>query len=514
MRSEGGCAAIYVRVSTEDQARRGYSLGEQTARCTARARQLGAARILRYVDEGVPGELWDRPGLSALRAAAEERRFELFVCVDPDRLARKLVHQLLATDLLERRRIRIEFVDFEWKATPEGQLFAQMRGAIAEYEKAKIRARTTLGRRAKARKGGLPHYTRPYGYRWERGCLVVDQQEAAAVRDAFRWFNAEPDLGYAALARRMQAQHPPRRGAWDGSTLARLLKNPAYAGELHVERYDAQGSHLNRFRPRGERIPYRRPKPPEQAVRVPVPALVAAGELEAAREKAAAISRNRGRPPGDFLLSRLVRCGLCGSPMRGKTQRSGGRTYRYYACRGGGRGGCGARQAPAEELEDAVWAEVLTWVSDPGGLARDLAAQHPEEVRGRLEEEGRQVRAMAGALDREEGRVWSAWRRGLVTETRFSEAVRDIARRRAALSRRLAGIEARRRGSGAPGAEAVAADELRRRVTTRLSDVAWPTRRAVILELLTEVEVRPGRLRIHARRSRGDDGPAAPAGAC
>jgi site-specific DNA recombinase len=173
-------AAVYVRVSTEDQARHGYSLQAQVEACRARAEALGASDVKVFADEGVSGALLARPGLNALREAVRSRAAALVVVWDPDRLSRNLSHQLLLTEEIEQARVRLEFVNFEWKSTPEGQLFYALRGAIAQYEKEKIRERTGRGRLQKARQGKLPAAFRPYGYDYDPGAslLVVKPEEA------------------------------------------------------------------------------------------------------------------------------------------------------------------------------------------------------------------------------------------------------------------------------------------------------------------------------------------------
>ena len=158
--ARGGCgfvrAAIYVRVSSEEQAQHGYSLDAQRHACRIRAQQLGATTMVEFADEGVPGTILERPGLTKLRQAVMRRDVDVVVIYDPDRFARSLAHQLLVTDEIERAKIRLDFVNFEWQNTPEGKLFYAMRGAFSEYEREKIRLRTSTGRIQKARQGKLP----------------------------------------------------------------------------------------------------------------------------------------------------------------------------------------------------------------------------------------------------------------------------------------------------------------------------------------------------------------------
>ena len=111
-------AAVYIRVSTEEQAVHGYSLSEQKEACCKRAKELGADEVLVFADEGVSGAVLDRPGLNALRDAVDSGQVECIILRDPDRLSRKLAHQLFLSEEFEKAGVRLEFLDFEGKTTP------------------------------------------------------------------------------------------------------------------------------------------------------------------------------------------------------------------------------------------------------------------------------------------------------------------------------------------------------------------------------------------------------------
>ena len=149
-------AAVYARVSTEEQAQHGYSLAEQKDSCKQRAKELGATEILEFADEGISGATLDRPGLEGLRDSIKEGIIDLIVLRDPDRLSRKLAHQLILTEEFEKAGVRLEFLDFTWQDSPEGKLFYNLKGAVAEYEREKIKERMIRGKNQKARQGGIP----------------------------------------------------------------------------------------------------------------------------------------------------------------------------------------------------------------------------------------------------------------------------------------------------------------------------------------------------------------------
>lgn len=356
-------AAIYVRVSSEEQTRSGYSLADQEERCLARARELGAVETAVYADGGESGSRLERPGLAVLREALAAGRHDLVVALDPDRLARNLYLQLALHDELRRLGVGLEFVTMDWEDTPDGRLFMQMRGAIAEYEREKIRMRTYAGRRRKARQGGLPcGPVYAYGYRYvhETQSLVVDPAQAETVRAMFRWAAyGEPALfpegrpGPGRIARRLNelgvAPCRPGTAGWHANTVRQMLRNRRYVGELVTFRTRVAGSR-------------RVAAPAEDQVTVRVPALVDPETFALAGERLEENGRrHQGRRRYPYLLSGVLICGECGRPMHGNLQRLRRRTQGlavpYYTC--SGRSGCGAPSVAAGPVEAAVWAAVV-----------------------------------------------------------------------------------------------------------------------------------------------------------
>lgn len=183
--------AIYVRVSTEEQAQKGYSIESQIALCKEKAK---TDEVLEYIDDGFSGEFLDRPALSRLREDLKAGLIDEVICYDPDRLSRKLMNQLIISEEIEKHA-KLTFVNHDYQKTPEGMLFYQMRGAIAEYEKAKINERMSSGRRRKALQGKVVRNPFMYGYDYnkEEGKLEINEKEAEIVRLIFDLFTRPND---------------------------------------------------------------------------------------------------------------------------------------------------------------------------------------------------------------------------------------------------------------------------------------------------------------------------------
>ena len=354
-------AAVYIRVSTEEQAVHGYSLSEQKEACCKRAEELGAGEVLIFADEGVSGAVLDRPGLNALRDAVDSGQVECIILRDPDRLSRKLAHQLLLSEEFEKAGARLEFLDFEWKTTPEGRLFYSIKGAIAEYEREKIRERVTRGKLQKARQGGIPVNFDVYGYRYDpaTGEVSLDDDEADVVRRIFRWFTQE-EIGIAGVANRLnELKVPTRRGKdfWHRQVVKQILSNPVFMGEWK----------------------YGKKRPPDEVITIAVPAIVDREIWQQAQDKLQLLRRRWSKKSSSYLLSGLLICADCGNTMGGAYLSWWGKRRRSYTCRRSRavsqKEGCRpAKTVAADLLERSVWEQLKAFFCDPLAVAREAAA--------------------------------------------------------------------------------------------------------------------------------------------
>src|SRR5438045_7002058 len=152
-------AAIYARVSTFDQEPENQ-LQELRRYCEARAWS-----VVEYVDRGVSGAKDRRPALDQLLSDAKRRRFDVLVCWRLDRLGRNLKHLITLLDDLQA--LGVSFVSLAEgidATTPAGKLQMHILGAIAEFERERIRERVMAGlHRAKAqgRRLGRPEVRIP-----------------------------------------------------------------------------------------------------------------------------------------------------------------------------------------------------------------------------------------------------------------------------------------------------------------------------------------------------------------
>lgn len=373
-------AAIYARVSTAEQAEKGYSLDTQLEECRRRAGELGAREVEEFVDDGYSGEFIDRPALSRLRARLAGGELARVIVYDPDRLARNLAHQLIVTEEIEKAGAELVFVSVAFEQSPEGKLFYSIRGAISDYEKEKIKERSLRGKRGKAAKGKIIADAKPFGYTFDRKVsnYAVNEAEAAMVRQMYAWL-VNDRVGTATICKRLNEQgipSPRLKKPWIVSAVYRLLTNPLYKGTHVAMRYKYQKVGLNK------RV--KTPRPEAEWIEVPVPAIVDAAVWEAAQRQ---LKDNKSQAKRNLkheqLLNGLVYCGRCGRKMTIAYAGNTAEPRSYYVCVSqrsntyiySGLERCDARRVPTEVLDGAVYDHLRQLSANPKQIRQYLAGR-------------------------------------------------------------------------------------------------------------------------------------------
>lgn len=330
-------AAIYTRVSTEEQAEEGVSLAGQEALCRERAAADGATDVELVTDPGYSGKSLDRPGI--------QRLLQLLPAVshvyvyDMSRLSRDLLDQLV----IERRMIAagvtlISLSDPVDHSTASGRMVGHVTSAVAQYQREQTAERTRMAIRQRASEGKYVGWP-PFGYEWERnawgestGRIVVVPEDARIMRELFERYDAGASL--RELAQWLQAEGVRgARGAcpWRPDNVGKLLRHHAYVGQVKCGDLIAKGLH----------------EP-----------IISAALWQRVQQR---LDRRRNIHPRsrDASLAPILRCGVCGGTIGVSVAGPKGRRYRRYQCVARTRVPCEQRHAgtsaPADALERVVW---------------------------------------------------------------------------------------------------------------------------------------------------------------
>ena len=344
-----------------------------------------------YTDDGLSGARLDRPGLDALRDAAEAGHIESMWCLSADRLARMYAYQVIVLDELARHGVSVSFLDTpKIEDDPQARLLTQVQGVIAEYERAKIAERYRRGKLWRSRAGEVIAWKPSYGYRRiprvgeRRAHLEVFEHEAAVVRRIFDDY-VHKDLSMRQIAKGLNydgISSPSGRAVWGVSTIARILRNEAYIGRVYANRTEAVLD--RRLAGKTRQVP----RPRDQWIAIAVPGALDEELFEAAQR----VSRDnsqwspRRAESGYWLLRGLVKCGHCAMSvschkMRGRN----GTFHRYYYCRnhdplraGGEHRRCPGRNIRADELDAFVFEQARDALLRPDVL---LSGEHAVSAR-------------------------------------------------------------------------------------------------------------------------------------
>lgn len=228
-------AAVYVRVSTDEQADHGYGLDVQRERCLAQVTAKGWTLVDVYQDAGVSGALPadQRPALARMLADIDAGIVDAVVVLALDRLGRKTRIVLDVTDRITDAGAELvsvkEAID---TTTAAGRLFRTMLAGIAEFERDTIIARTSAGREQRATRDGERGGQVPLGYRRaDDGTVVLDPAGADLVRRVFALRAKGHTLQSIADTMNAAGIATPRGGRWYPSVVNSVLGNRgAYVG--------------------------------------------------------------------------------------------------------------------------------------------------------------------------------------------------------------------------------------------------------------------------------------------
>ena len=182
-------AILYARVSTDEQARSGYSLAQQLEALRDYATREGYEVLEEAIDPGQSGASLERPGLDRVRDLVATGEVAVVLAQDRDRFAREPAYHYLLRREFEEHGCRLKALNDRGDDGPEGELTDGILDQLAKFERAKTAERSRRGKLRKAREGKILRGPKPpYGFRYDATGegLAVHEAEMAVVERIFR----------------------------------------------------------------------------------------------------------------------------------------------------------------------------------------------------------------------------------------------------------------------------------------------------------------------------------------
>ena len=312
-------AAIYIRVSSDEAKKEGYSPETQEEKLRgfvmANNYELNEKHVYN-VDLGCSGSTDKRPGLQKLLKDANNKEFDIILVYRQDRFFRNL--RLLLNTVADLRELGIEFKSLTEPfdtTTPTGRAMFANAGVFAEWmREVGLESRDEGMKKAMADGkwlGGTP----PYGYKFNREIqkLEIDEEESKVVKMIFEWVVLEKLSKYKVRQRLNEKKVPTKwdrlgrekkvngQGWWNARTVERILKYEIYTGEFYYRKYKC---------PRGMR---KEPRPREEWIEIETPAIISRELFEKTQEQLKANQKlSPRRTKRTYAFQHKISCGLDG----------------------------------------------------------------------------------------------------------------------------------------------------------------------------------------------------------
>ena len=396
---------MYARISSDPEGDR-LGVTRQREDCEALAARKGWPVAEVYIDDdrsaysGKP-----RPEYRRLLDDIRTRSVDALIVYNLDRLHRQPRELEAFLDLADAVGMT-NLVTVEGDinlGSHDGRFHARILGAVAR--KSSDDASRRIKRKNEERAAqGLPTGggTRPFGYRPDR--VTVDPAEAVLVREAVARVLAGDSVRAIAGDWNTRKLATAAGKRWTVETLRRML---------YSARLSAQREHHAEIVAPGQ---WEAIITPEETAR-----------LRAILDER---TRTRTRPVRRYLLSGLLRCGLCDAPLIARPQAGGER--RYVCAKGPGHSGCGRMAIMAEPIEAFIAEAILTQLDAPAVAAALAAAASADAATAAEHDALRQDREQLDQLAKAYGErlvtfpEWLAARAPI--EARIDAAQRKVSR--------------------------------------------------------------------------------------
>ena len=342
-------AALYARVSSDRQDV-DLSVSAQLRALKDYAKANGYSVAREYVDEAESGRVADRPQFREMIGEGSQPNapFEVILVWKFSRFTRKREHAVAFKSMLRRKGIRVVSITEHADDSPTGKLMEAIIESVDEFYSENLAQDVVRGMREAASRGFFLGSKAPFGYTRvkvsdgvkERPTLEVDPATAPVVKEIFE--SSLHGNGLKEICKALNDRGVTNRGKrWYKGGLHYLLTNEAYTGAAVWGRTSKGESDPDPVRVEGAWL-----------------ALVSRELFDAVqqamRDRAPKVQRP-GRVGSKFLLSGLLRCGVCGRPYTGQGAKSG--QFAYYICGTlyrEGAGTCSTRYLNAPRVEGFV----------------------------------------------------------------------------------------------------------------------------------------------------------------
>src|SRR5574344_1575996 len=224
-------AGIYLRVSTEDQAREGFSLSEQKERLEAMCKYKGYKIYKIYEDAGISAKnIKDRPSFNELLDDIKTKKINIIVALKLDRITRSIYDWEFIMKYLEENDAYIDCANDEINTTnANGKMISRLLMSVSQNEIERTSERTKIGLAGAIKQGHIPSQA-PLGYKHEDKKLVIDYSTKDIVKRIFNLYYE--GNSYQTISNLLNEEKVLGKNNWRDSSITAILENEIYKGDF------------------------------------------------------------------------------------------------------------------------------------------------------------------------------------------------------------------------------------------------------------------------------------------
>lgn len=222
---------LYMRVSTEDQAKEGFSLPEQKERLESFCKFKGYEIVEYYQDAGLSAKTGNhRPEFERLKNDIKSKKINTIVALKLDRITRSIYDWENLMTFLDENDAYLDCVNDEINTTTaNGKMISRLLMSVSQNEIERTSERTKIGLAGAIKSGHIPHIA-PLGYKHEDKKLVIDYATKDVVVRIFDlYYNG---YSYKKISNILNEEQVLGKTNWRDSTIVTILENEIYKGDF------------------------------------------------------------------------------------------------------------------------------------------------------------------------------------------------------------------------------------------------------------------------------------------
>ncbi len=231
MNEEKKKCGLYMRVSTEDQAREGFSLPEQKERLESFCKFKGYEIVDYYEDAGISAKTGNhRPEFERIKDDIRSKKINTIVALKLDRITRSIYDWENLMTFLDENDAYLDCVNDEINTTSaNGKMISRLLMSVSQNEIERTSERTKIGMAGAIKQGHIPHVA-PLGYKHEDKKLVIDYSTKDIVIRIFDlYYNG---YSYQKISKLFKEEKVLGKDNWRDSTIKGILENEIYKGDF------------------------------------------------------------------------------------------------------------------------------------------------------------------------------------------------------------------------------------------------------------------------------------------